>query len=66
MSNAKVSPPDPFIMNCKMMFNDVCRMQDQVRRMWACAESSDDFTLIEWIEIQLANVGAELRHRLNE
>ena len=65
MSNVKVSKTDPFTMNCKMIFNDNARLQDQVRRMWASAESERDYALLEYLEQMLGNISSELRHRLD-
>ena len=66
MSNVKVSKTDPFTMNCKMIFNDNARLQDQVRRMWASAESERDYALLEYLEQMLGNISSELRHRLDK
>ena len=65
MSNVKVLPSDPFVMNCKMIFNDLAAMQDRVRRMWASAEGERDMALLEYLEESLGNISAELRHRLD-
>ena len=64
MSNVKVLPSDPFVMNCKMLFNDLAAMQDRVRRMWASAEGDRDMALLEVLEVGLGNISSELRHRL--
>ena len=66
MSNVKVVQTPAFVMNCKMIFNDNARMQDQVRRMWASAESESDYALLEYLEQMLGNISAELRHRLDK
>ena len=66
MSNVKVTHTDPFTMNCKMIFNDNARLQDQVRRMWASAESERDYALLEYLEQMLGNISSELRHRLDK
>lgn len=65
MSNVKVLPSDPFVMNCKMLFNDLAAMQDRVRRMWASADSERDMSLLEVLEVGLGNISSELRHRLD-
>ena len=65
MSNVKVLPSDPFVMNCKMLFNDLAAMQDRVRRMWASADGDRDMALLEVLEIGLGNISSELRHRLD-
>ena len=65
MSNVKVTKTDPFVMNCKMLFNDLAAMQDRVRRMWASADGERDMALLEHLEIELGNISSELRHRLD-
>lgn len=65
MSNVKVMPPDPFILNCKMMYNDVAQMQDRIKRMWASATVNDDFVMLENIEHGLQNIELELRDRID-
>lgn len=65
MSNVKVNPTDPFVMNCKMLFNDLAAMQDRVRRMWAGSNGERDMALLEYLEIELGNISSELRHRLD-
>lgn len=65
MSNVKVIPPDAFVLNCKMLFNDVGQMQDKVSRMWACAHTDRDYSALEYLEEMLGNISSELRHRLD-
>lgn len=65
MSNVKVLPPNPFVMNCKMLFNDLAAMQDRVRRMWASADGDQDMSLLEYLDTELGNISSELRHRLD-
>jgi|688.fasta_scaffold2597024_2 hypothetical protein len=65
MSNVKVNPPDAFIMNCKMMYNEVGQMQDRISRMWASSDGERDQSMLEYIEDMLENIEIELRNRLD-
>lgn len=65
MSNPKVLPPDAFILNCKMLFNDVGQMQDRLNRMWASSNGERDAAMLEYIEDMLENIEIELRNRLD-
>lgn len=65
MSNVKVVPPDAFILNCKMMFNEVGQMQDRINRMWASYDGERDAAMLEYIEDMLENIEIELRNRLD-
>lgn len=65
MSNVKVTPTDPFILNCKIMYNDVSQMQARIKRMWASATVNDDFVMLENIEHGLENIELELRDRID-
>jgi len=50
---SKVSPPNPFELNLKMMYNDVEQIRQRAKRMWACAESAHDFSIVEDLESRL-------------
>ena len=65
MSNVKVIPPDAFILNCKMMFNEVGQMQDRINRMWASSNGERDAAMLEYMEDMLENIEIELRNRLD-
>lgn len=65
MSNVKVNPPDAFVMNCKMLFNDVGQMQNRLNRMWASSDGERDQSMLEYIEDMLENIEIELRNRLD-
>ena len=65
MSNVKVIPNQPFILNCKMLFNDVGQMQDRLNRMWASSNGERDVAMLEYIEDMLENIEIELRNRLD-
>lgn len=65
MSNVKVSRPDAFILNCKMMYNEVGQMQDRISRMWASSDGERDQSMLEYIEDMLENIEIELRNRLD-
>ena len=65
MSNVKVLPPDAFVMNCKMMYNEVGQIQSRINRMWASSDGERDQAMLEYIEDMLENVEIELRNRLD-
>ena len=65
MSNVKVNRPDAFILNCKMMYNEVGQMQSRINRMWASSDGERDQSLLEYIEDMLENIEIELRNRLD-
>lgn len=65
MSNVKVNRPDAFILNCKMMFNEVGQMQNRINRMWASSDGERDQSMLEYIEDMLENIEIELRNRLD-
>ena len=65
MPNVRVVHPDAFILNCKMMFNEVGQMQDRINRMWASSNGERDAAMLEYIEDMLENIEIELRNRLD-
>ena len=65
MSNVKVARPDAFILNCKMMYNEVGQIQDRISRMWASSDGERDQSMLEYIEDMLENIEIELRNRLD-
>jgi hypothetical protein len=65
MSNVKVSHPDAFILNCKMMYNEVGQIQNRINRMWASSDGERDQAMLEHIEDMLENIEIELRNRLD-
>ena len=65
MTNVKVLPPDPFILNCKMIYNDLGQIQNRIKRMWASATIDDDFVMLENIEKFLENIQLELQDRID-
>lgn len=65
MSNVKVSRPDAFVINCKMMYNEVGQIQDRISRMWASSNGERDQSMLEYIEDMLENIEIELRNRLD-
>jgi hypothetical protein len=65
MSNVKVTRPDAFILNCKMMYNEVGQIQDRINRMWASSDGERDQAMLEYIEDMLENIEIELRNRLD-
>lgn len=64
MSNVKVIPSHPFILNCKMTYNDIAQVRQRVSRMWACAEDSEDYALLDELEEKLESVLFHLKNRL--
>lgn len=66
MSNVKVLPPDAFILNCKMMQNDVSQIRDRIKRMWASAEGERDMAMLEHLEELLGLISSELHIRLDK
>lgn len=65
MSNVKVNRPDAFILNCKMMYNEVGQIQNRLSRMWASSDGERDQAMLEYIEDMLENIEIELRNRLD-
>ena len=65
VSNVKVIPNQPFILNCKMMYNEVGQIQSRINRMWASSDGEDDQDMLEYIEKMLENIEIELRNRLD-
>lgn len=65
MSNVRVLPPDAFILNCKMMRNDLCEIRERVRRMWACATDNHDILILEELETMLDRMSDTLKDRLD-
>ena len=65
MSNVKVPRPDAFILNCKMMYNEVGQIQSRINRMWASSDGEDDQDMLEYIEKMLEIIEMELRNRLD-
>lgn len=66
MSNVKVVPTDAFVMNCKMMYNEVGQIQNRLNRMWASSDGERDQAMLEYIEDMLENIEIELRSRLDK
>lgn len=66
MSNVKVLPPDAFVLNCKMMSNDVAQIRERIKRMWASAEDERDMAMLEHLEELLALISSELHIRLDK
>ena len=65
MPNMKVIPNDPFIMNCKIISNDLGQIRRRVSRMWASAEDSRDFDLLDGLEEKLESILFHLKNRLD-
>jgi len=65
VSNVKVNRPDAFILNCKMMYNEVGQIQSRIKRMWASSDGERDQAMLEYIEDSLENIEIELRNRLD-
>lgn len=56
---------DAFIMNCKMISNDLGQIRQRVSRMWAAAEDSRDFDLLDGLEEKLESILFHLKNRLD-
>lgn len=56
---------DAFVMNCKMISNDLGQIRQRVSRMWAAAEDSRDFDLLDGLEEKLENILYLLKNRLD-
>ena len=64
MSNVKVVPPDAFIMNCKIVYNDLGQIRQRVSRMWASANHPYDYSLLNDLEEKLETILHEVKNRL--
>ena len=65
MSNVKVLPDDPFILNCKMMINDLFQVQSRVNRMWASSRNDADQMLLERMDKYLTEMLDDVRGSLD-
>ena len=65
MPNVKVVPPDPFVMNCKMLINDLFQVQSRVNRMWASSRNDADQMMLEYIDEHLTEMIDDLRATLD-
>ena len=65
MSNVKVLPVDPFVMNCKMLINDLFQVQSRVGRMWASSRNDADQMMLEYMEEHLTEMIDDLRATLD-
>ena len=65
MSNVKVMSDDPFILNCKMLINDLFQVQSRVNRMWASSRNDADQMVLEYMEEHLTEMIGDLRATLD-
>ena len=65
MSNVKVMSDDPFILNCKMLINDLFQVQSRVNRMWASSRNDADQMMLEYMEEHLTEMIDDLRATLD-
>ena len=65
MSNVKVMSDDPFIINCKMLINDLFQVQSRVNRMWASSRNDADQMMLEYMEEHLTEMIDDLRATLD-
>ena len=65
MSNVKVMSDDPFILNCKMLINDLFQVQSRVNRMWASSRNDTDQMMLEYMEEHLTEMVDDLRAALD-
>ena len=65
MSNVKVMSDDPFILNCKMLINDLFQVQSRVNRMWASSRNDADQMMLEYMDEHLTEMIDDLRATLD-
>ena len=65
MSNVRVIPPDAFILNCKMLINDLFQVQSRVNRMWASSRNDADQMMLEYMDEHLTEMIDDLRATLD-
>ena len=63
MSNEYTSI-DAYVLNCKMMSNDIAQLRTRAARMWACAETEGQEAALEHLEDLLAGIHNELAYQI--
>lgn len=64
-SNVRVLPPDAFILNCKILVNDLSQVRQIVNRMWASSRNDTDQMMLEYMEEHLVEMLDDLRATLD-
>lgn len=66
MSNVKIVPiADSYLLNCKMLSNDVAQLRARTARMWACADTQGQQDSLEYLEDLLADLHNEIAIQIN-
>jgi hypothetical protein len=56
---------DPFVLNLKMMSNDISQLRDRAYRMWASVDN-DDMAFLEMLEKHLEILQTEIRNKIDK
>ena len=56
---------DPFVLNLKMMSNDISQLRDRASRMWASVDN-DDMPFLEMLEQHLEILQNEIRNKIDK
>ena len=56
---------EPFILNLKMMSNDISLLRDRASRMWASVDN-DDMPFLEMLEQHLEILQNEIRNKIDK
>ena len=56
---------EPFILNLKMMSNDISQLRDRASRMWASVDN-DDMPFLEMLEQHLEILQNEIRNKIDK
>ena len=56
---------DPFVLNLKMMSNDISLLRDRASRMWASVDN-DDMPFLEMLEQHLEILQNEIRNKIDK
>jgi hypothetical protein len=57
----KVQERRPFDLNMTMTWNDVEQIRTRLRRMWACAETNDDYQNLQNLEDAMTLLSDSIR-----
>ena len=56
---------DPFVLNLKMMSNEISQLRDRASRMWASVDN-DDMPFLEMLEKHLEILQTEIRNKIDK
>lgn len=56
---------EPFVLNLKMMSNDISQLRDRASRMWASVDN-DDMPFLEMLEQHLEILQNEIRNKIDK